>query len=85
MNNTPGPGASTLSPEKAMPSSGSRAAQALLHRAIFRLHFYAGLIVAPFVLILSLTGAIYLFVTEIQDIENPSWRFMQAHGAAPAA
>ena len=52
-----------------------------LHRTIFRLHFYAGLIVAPFVLILSITGAIYLFVTEIEDIAHPSWRFVQTQGA----
>lgn len=55
--------------------------KARLHRAMFRLHFYAGLIVAPFVLILSLTGAIYLFVTEIEDALHPSWRFVQEQGA----
>lgn len=71
MNSNPLPSASP---------GGQRAAQAHLYRAIFRLHFYAGLIVAPFVLILSLTGAIYLFDTEIQDIANPSWRFTQQTG-----
>ncbi|MBM0105904.1 PepSY domain-containing protein [Steroidobacter sp. S1-65] len=54
--------------------------QARLHRTIFRLHFYAGLIVAPFVLILSLTGAIYLFGTEIEDLAHPAWRFAPEAG-----
>lgn len=62
------------------PNNTKAANDARLHRTIFRLHFYAGLIVAPFVLILSLTGAIYLFVTEIQDLAHPSWRFAHAAG-----
>jgi uncharacterized iron-regulated membrane protein len=54
---------------------------AVIHRAIFRLHFYAGLIVAPFVLILAITGAIYLFNTEIEDAAHPDWRFVHTQGA----
>lgn len=38
------------------------------YRLVWRWHFYAGIIVAPFVLILSLTGLIYLFNDEINDI-----------------
>ena len=38
-----------------------------LYRTIWRWHFWAGLVVAPFLLILSLTGAIYLFNDEIND------------------
>ncbi|MEQ1619246.1 MAG: PepSY domain-containing protein [Terricaulis sp.] len=44
-------------------------------RVIFRLHFYAGLLIAPFVLVLALTGIVYLFNTEIDDALHPSWRF----------
>ena len=51
-----------------------------LHRSIFRLHFYAGLLVAPFLLILSITGAIYLFNTEIEDMVFGDWRFAAAEG-----
>lgn len=40
---------------------------ARLYRTIWRWHFYAGLIVAPFLLILSVTGAIYLFKDELND------------------
>ncbi|MFT4089837.1 MAG: PepSY domain-containing protein [Asticcacaulis sp.] len=47
------------------------------YRAIWRWHFYAGLIVAPFLLILSLTGAIYLFNDEINDATMPHLRFVE--------
>jgi uncharacterized iron-regulated membrane protein len=39
-----------------------------LYRAVWRWHFYAGLIVAPFMLMLSVTGAIYLFKEDINDL-----------------
>lgn len=42
-----------------------------LYRTIWRWHFYAGLIVAPFLLILSVTGAIYLFKDELNDALMP--------------
>ncbi|PZO81105.1 MAG: PepSY domain-containing protein [Sphingomonas hengshuiensis] len=42
-----------------------------LYRVIWRWHFYAGLIVAPFLLILSVTGATYLFRDELNDALMP--------------
>ncbi len=47
---------------------------AAFHRTLWRWHFYAGLIVAPFLLVLSLTGAIYLFNDEIDDAVYPGLR-----------
>lgn len=47
------------------------------YRAIWRWHFYAGLIVTPFLLILAVTGAIYLFNDEINDLLSPDLRFVQ--------
>jgi uncharacterized iron-regulated membrane protein len=47
-----------------------------LYRTIWRWHFYAGLIVAPFLLILSVTGAIYLFNDEINDLTMPDLMFV---------
>ncbi|MGE4432344.1 MAG: PepSY-associated TM helix domain-containing protein [Sphingobium sp.] len=47
-----------------------------LYRAIWRWHFYAGLIVAPFLLILSVTGAIYLFNDELNDAFYAELRFV---------
>lgn len=53
-----------------------------LYRAIWRWHFYAGLAVAPFLLILSITGAIYLFNDEIEDRLNPGLRFVTTQAPA---
>lgn len=38
-----------------------------LYRAIWRWHFFAGLLVLPFLLNLAVTGSIYLFKDEIND------------------
>lgn len=37
------------------------------YRAVWRWHFYAGLLVMPVLMLMALTGAIYLFHTEIED------------------
>ena len=34
-------------------------------RAVWRWHFYAGLLVLPFLMLMALTGALYLFTDEI--------------------
>ncbi len=47
-----------------------------LHQTIWRWHFYAGLLVSPFMLILAVTGAIYLFNDEINDALHPQQRFV---------
>lgn len=39
-----------------------------LYRAVWRWHFYAGLLVLPFLISLSITGALYLFHNEIEGI-----------------
>jgi uncharacterized iron-regulated membrane protein len=49
------------------------------YRLIWRWHFYAGLIVSPFLLILSVTGAIYLFNDELNDLIYPAQRFVAPH------
>jgi uncharacterized iron-regulated membrane protein len=51
------------------------------YRALWRWHFYAGLIVAPFLLILAVTGSIYLFNDEIDDALYPTQRFVAVHAA----
>lgn len=38
----------------------------VLYTTIWRWHFYAGLIVAPFAVLLAITGALYLFQAEIE-------------------
>ncbi|WP_210482967.1 PepSY-associated TM helix domain-containing protein [Microvirga antarctica] len=39
-----------------------------LYRAVWRWHFYAGLLVLPFLITLALTGALYLFRDEIDAV-----------------
>ncbi len=70
----------------AQDDASSSSDSASFHRTIFRLHFYAGIIVAPFLLILAITGAIYLFNTEIEDAVHPGWRLADQPGEhLPAA
>ncbi|MBA4489295.1 PepSY domain-containing protein [Paracoccus sp. S1E-3] len=42
-----------------------RAGASNLYRAVWRWHFYAGLLILPFMITLAVTGAIYLFRDEI--------------------
>ena len=73
-----------------IPSSSGRAAAPLIHRRdasqslypwIWRWHFYAGLFVLPFILILSITGSIYLFKPQIERWEERSYRDLGTAGA----
>lgn len=48
------------------------------YATVWRWHFYAGLIVAPFLVILAVTGAIYLFNTELNDAIYPDLMFVDA-------
>ncbi len=57
-----------------------------LYRTLWRWHFYAGLFVIPFIVILSLTGAVYLFKPQIERFEENSYRNLPTAGAvAPSA
>ncbi len=47
-----------------------------LYRAVWRWHFFAGLIVLPFVILIAVTGAIYLFKDEINDAAYSGRRFV---------
>tara|TARA_R110000772_G_scaffold73034_16_gene159076 strand:- start:7558 stop:8913 length:1356 start_codon:yes stop_codon:yes gene_type:complete len=44
-----------------------------LYRTIWRWHFYAGLFVIPFILILSVTGGIYLFKPQLDHWQESEW------------
>lgn len=52
-----------------------------IYRSIWRWHFYAGLVVAPILLTLAITGAIYLFNDEINDVLHRETRFSNLQGA----
>ena len=55
-----------------------------LYRRIWRWHFYAGLFVLPFVLLLSVTGSIYLFKPQIDRWEERDFRGLGTRGAVSA-
>ncbi|WP_432769378.1 MAG: PepSY domain-containing protein [Sphingopyxis sp.] len=55
-----------------------------LYRTIWRWHFYAGLFVIPFLLVLSVTGAAYLFKPELDRWQERAWRGLPAVGAVDA-
>ncbi|NIJ20660.1 putative iron-regulated membrane protein [Sphingomonas naasensis] len=52
-----------------------------LYRTIWRWHFYAGLFVLPFILILSVTGSIYLFKPQIDRWQERAYRGLGTEGA----
>lgn len=52
-----------------------------LYRTLWRWHFYAGLFVVPMLLVLALTGAVYLFKPEVERWEERAWRGLPVAGA----
>lgn len=58
---------------------------AALYRAVWRWHFYAGLIILPFMILLAVTGALYIVKDEINDILYPDLRIVEAQAGAPLA
>ena len=54
----------------ASPPSPGPETQSALYRAVWRWHFYAGLVVAPFAILLAITGAIYLWKPQYE-----AWRY----------
>ncbi|MFA7601899.1 MAG: PepSY domain-containing protein [Novosphingobium sp.] len=55
--------------------------QTSLYRTIWRWHFYAGLFVIPMVLILALTGTVYLFKPQVDRWEERNFRNLPVAGA----
>jgi uncharacterized iron-regulated membrane protein len=57
-----------------------------LYRMLWRWHFYAGLFVMPFIVILSITGAIYLFKPEVERWEERAFQGLPtANAVSPNA
>ncbi|MDE2403701.1 MAG: PepSY domain-containing protein [Sphingomonadales bacterium] len=55
-------------------------------RTLWRWHFYAGLLVIPFVIVLSLSGALYLFKPQVERWEERAFHNLPTAGAvAPSA
>lgn len=54
-------------------------------RAVWRWHFYAGLLVMPFLMLLALTGGLYLFKTEIDQAVYAGMARVAARSGAVSA
>jgi uncharacterized iron-regulated membrane protein len=61
----------TLNQEAIAPTS-KRAKQ--LYRMLWRWHFYAGIFTIPFIIVLAITGALYLFKPQIDAIQDTPYR-----------
>jgi uncharacterized iron-regulated membrane protein len=55
-----------------------------LYRTLWRWHFYAGLFVIPFILVLSITGALYLFKPQIERWEERNFQSLPVAGQVSA-
>lgn len=55
-----------------------------LYRMIWRWHFYAGLFVMPMVILLALTGAVYLFKPQVERWEERAFQNLPLAGAVSA-
>ena len=55
-----------------------------LYRKVWRWHFYAGLFVLPFILVLSSTGAVYLFKPQIDRWDESAFRGLSTQNAVSA-
>lgn len=55
------------------------------YRAVWRWHFYAGLFCTPFVVILSITGAIYLFKPQIEAFSERAYDNLTIDGPTATA
>jgi uncharacterized iron-regulated membrane protein len=51
-----------------------------LYRMLWRWHFYAGVFAIPFVIILSITGALYLFKPQIDALHDAPYRNLTIDG-----
>ncbi len=52
-----------------------------LYRTLWRWHFYAGVFAIPFVIVLSITGALYLFKPQLDAIHDAPYRNLSVTGS----
>ncbi len=78
---TPAPPASTPS-GATPPAPAGRGVWAQLRPLVLRLHFYAGVFVAPFLAVAALTGLAYVFSPQLSDALYARQLFATAPGAA---
>ncbi|WP_114861892.1 PepSY-associated TM helix domain-containing protein [Azospirillum brasilense] len=67
-------------------SSGESARRSSdVYRAVWRWHFYAGLIALPFLILLAVTGALYLFRDEIDGFVHRDVKSVAVRASTPRA
>ncbi|MBD2847691.1 PepSY domain-containing protein [Paenibacillus sp. IB182496] len=71
----------SASAQEAKPSAKPRLSTAL-YQSVWRWHFYAGLLFAPFLIILALSGGLYLFKPQIEGMLYKDMLTVQDTGAA---
>ncbi|RKS06742.1 putative iron-regulated membrane protein [Nocardiopsis sp. Huas11] len=54
-------------PGAAAPRTGARPTWSALRHLLLRLHFYAGILVAPFVVVAALTGLVYIYTPQLEQ------------------
>ena len=62
------PAITTAPPQNSISVAPTKDKDKAIYRAVWRLHFYAGLFVVPVVLLLAVTGGIYLFKPHLEPI-----------------
>ena len=48
-----------------------------LYRIIWRWHFYAGMIIAPALIVVAATGALYIFKDELEGVLHPGVMYVE--------
>jgi uncharacterized iron-regulated membrane protein len=72
----------TLTPSVAAKTSTQAPSASNLYRAVWRWHFYAGLLVLPFLIWLAVTGGLYVFKAEIDGYFHRDLKFVSASAGA---
>lgn len=55
------------------------------HQVVWRWHFYAGLLCIPFILLLSLTGGLYLFKPQVEAVLDAPYEHLVLTAPAVSA
>ncbi len=63
--------------EKPPATAGAESLPAKVYQAVWRWHFWAGLLVSPILIVVSITGAIYVFKAELERMMYPELMFTE--------
>ncbi len=72
-----------LSDPQGEPRPARGSTWALLHPVVLRVHFFAGVLVAPFLAVLCVTGLLYVFTPQLSDLVYQDRFFVNELGSTP--